>query len=107
MELAHAPIVSDEGDSSWQIDSGDADGSLYQEALLTLPVPLSVSAALPVLDESSMCNPGSASFWGIERIESVIESSDGVRGELFEQGPMGACDIGDLEGLLEAWLLSR
>jgi hypothetical protein len=108
VERAHALIVSDEGDDSWRLSQGDEDATPYADALAALPVPLSVSAVLPSVREGALpCNDGGATTWGIERIEGVVNRTDGVRGDLSELGDDGECGPGDLDALLESWLLTR
>lgn len=108
VEMAHAIVVSDEGDASRRLATGEDHATPYVDALLSLAVPISVSAVLPPLRDGALpCNDGGATTWGIERLEGAVASTDGVRGDLREPDGAGECQAGDLAGFLEAWVGSR
>lgn len=90
-------ILSDEGDSSRRIASGDAEPSVYEnafDAFATLPIVSMIGP--PYHDGKLLCNGGGAIPWGIERYQNIITSTGGDYWDIEGEDTNGDCSLLDL-----------
>lgn len=99
--VLHLVVVSDEGDNSRRLAAGHDDPTLYAEALLEA-APAEVLWHYLGPDADLVCNSGSATTWGVARLDTLVSASGGVRGELSVEGGDGSCAPGDVDAFFRA-----
>lgn len=99
-------LLTDEGDSSRRLSTGDEDATVYLDALGALGLTLTVDVIGPSWDEDAgefPCNSGAATAWGVERYRQVVEATGGTFWPIEEPDGSGDCQPADLSAILEDW----
>lgn len=88
-------IVTDEGDSSPRVYTGDDDPSAYLELFDELGVDPAISALGPNYSDGDMwCNDGGAQPWGVVRLIEVAAATGGVYSPIQTE-TAGTCSYAD------------
>ncbi len=91
-------VISDEGDSSSRLTTGEEDPSLYVDLLDAQGLDVRFSAMGPDHDPdagSLDCNHGDAATWQVARYQRMAEATDGAWLPILEAHASGACVEGD------------
>lgn len=91
-------VVSDEGDGSRRMTSGDNDPAVYLDLFAEFGLRYRVAVIGPAYDPETSdfsCNSGGATTWGSVRLRSVAEATGGFYNPIAEQGSGGDCENSD------------
>ncbi|MCP4808307.1 MAG: hypothetical protein GY913_33555 [Proteobacteria bacterium] len=96
-------VVTDEGDSSRRLTSGDDDAGPYLEAIGEAHSDVTFAVMGPNYDAdagSLECNSGGATTWGTARLQQAAEMTGGLYAPISVDE--GDCTHGDFEAFIEA-----
>ncbi len=95
-------LVTDEGDGSRRLGTGESDPSLYLTALDRLGYRYRFAVIGPPYEDGSLtCNSGGANTWGTERYQIAAEQTQGFYNHIAEEGPTGDCKVSDFSQHLQ------
>ncbi len=98
----HTLVLTDEGDGSPRLETGDTDVTLYASLLDELSSGATFSALAP--DAEFICNGGGAQTWAVARLVDLSAASGGGYWSITDG--TDDCGVVDLESVLEDWLAS-
>ncbi len=99
-------IITDEGDYSRQLGSGEEDPQVYLDAYEEMGLDATISVWGPAYDPGSgslPCNTRGNSPWSVGRYQQAVEATGGTYVDILEEDG-GDCVIGDGEGFWSALL---
>lgn len=92
-------IVTDEGDTSRRMTTGDGDPNEYAELFAKFGHRMTFAVIGPTTD---VCNSGSATTWGVERFQWFVDDTGGRYFNISEKDPdTGQCAITDFATAME------
>ncbi len=106
----HALLVSDEGDNSRRLATGEDTPGVYLEAFAALPVPPTVSGIGLVVDAQtggSVCPSTTVPSWSLNRVMEAAAQTGGGYWPIAEGTDGGDCVTPDLSPALTEWLETR
>ena len=72
-------IVTDEGDGSYRMATGDTDVGPYEDLFSELPNPVRLAVIGPGYHDGAMpCNSGDAQPWAVSRYQNAVDAQFGV-----------------------------
>lgn len=88
-------IVTDEGDNSYRMTTGDSDIEPYVDFFESLPNPVRMAVIGPYYHDGDMgCNSGGAQPWATKRYQELAGEFNGVYVDI-EDDSSGVCDYTD------------
>jgi len=95
-------VVTDEGDGSRRVGTGESDPSLYLSGLDQFGSRYRFAVIGPPYENGSLtCNSGGANTWGTERYQLAAEQTQGFYNHIAEEGPTGDCKVSDFSQHLQ------
>jgi hypothetical protein len=91
-------IVSDEGDSSRRMNTGDGTPNEYATLFDKFGQRMTFAVIGPTTD---VCNSGSATTWGVERFQWFVDDTGGRYFNIAEPDDQGVCAITDFSVAME------
>ena len=93
-------IITDEGDVSRRMTTGDGDPEDSYAELFSLFGQRMTWAVIGPTTES--CNAGSATTWGVERLQYFVDDTNGRWFDITNEPTPGNCEIADFASSLDA-----
>ena len=91
-------IVTDEGDTSRRLNTGDGEAEIYAEALEAFDTRLGFAVIGPRTDS---CNGAQATTWGVDRFNYMIDRYGGAYFDIANEDADGNCQVADFAVALE------
>ena|GEM_PF-2614824 len=97
-----ALIISDEGDGSRRLGTGESDPEVYQQLYAEFDLDLRIAVIGPPYENGSLpCNSGGAHTWGTERYQVITEESGFTYQGIAGEDETGNCEERVEEALTE------
>jgi hypothetical protein len=95
-------VVTDEGDGSRRLGTGESDPDLYLNLLNQFGSRYRFAVIGPPYENGALtCNSGGANTWGTERYQIAAELTGGFYNHIAEEGPTGDCKASDFSQHLQ------
>lgn len=97
-------IISDDGDQSYRMATGDADIGLYLDLFAEFPNPVRLAVVGPNYDRETGdfgCNSAGAQVWSTNRYQNLVGELNGLYVPIEDEDESGNCDYTDFGANLE------
>lgn len=89
-------IVTDEGDGSYRMLTGDSEIEPYTEFFEELPQAVRIATIGPNYHDGELiCNNGSAQPWAVKRYQNAVDEFSGTYVDIADYNEDGVCDYTD------------
>lgn len=96
-------IVTDEGDSSPRMYTGDSDVGPYVDLFEEFPNLVRIATIGPNYHDGELiCNDGGAQPWGVKRFINLVDEFQGMYADIAAEDDSGICAYTDFAGNLES-----
>jgi hypothetical protein len=95
-------IITDEGDGSYRLATGDTDVDLYVDLFNEFQQPVRLAVVGPAYHDGDLgCNSGGAQPWAVERMQNLVAELHGVYIDIEAPDENGDCAYTDFGTNLE------
>ncbi len=89
-------LITDEGDSSYRLATGETDIEIYDDLFAAFDDPVRLAVVGPSYVDGDMgCNSGGAQPWGVERMQNLVGELNGVYIDIESPDANGDCAYTD------------